>query len=112
FRDYIEYGCQTFQLHRDKKLFRCLEHFQWMKSIRISLSNQISIPINVMLAEAKEAPLRIRFNLLSYRYLIKSFSKHGSPMINSLNHLSLTVDKKKLRPFNVYPFSNIFKCFP
>ena len=40
-----------------------------------------------MLAEARKSPLRIRFNYLASRYLIKNFSRCDSLLIKSFKHL-------------------------
>ena len=86
FRGSIDYGSHVFQFRGNKSIFSCLERLQW-KAIRIALDYRLSTPINVMLAEACEPPLRIRFNYLASRYLFKNFSKRGSLPINSLEQL-------------------------
>ena len=59
FRGAIEYGSHVFQFKGNKTVFWCLERLQW-KAIRIALGYRTST--SVMLAEAREPPLRIRFN--------------------------------------------------
>ncbi|KYN15796.1 hypothetical protein ALC57_11980 [Trachymyrmex cornetzi] len=95
-RGSIEYGCQIFQYRKNKTIFKCLERSQW-KAIRLSMGYRISTPINVMLAEACELPLRIRFSYLSSRYLIKNFSRHGSLSINNLEHLEEISCRPRIR---------------
>ncbi|KYN21743.1 hypothetical protein ALC57_05877 [Trachymyrmex cornetzi] len=58
---------------------------------------RVSTPINVMLAEAGKPPLRIKFNYLAARYLIKNFSRCGSLPIDSLEHLETASHNPRLR---------------
>ncbi|XP_018395313.1 PREDICTED: uncharacterized protein LOC108773860 [Cyphomyrmex costatus] len=52
---------------------------------------RLSSPINVMLCEAREYPLRLRFNLLSERFVIKCMSKRNHPVINSIESLEYSL---------------------
>jgi len=42
---------------------------------------RMSTPINVMLFEAKEVPLRLRFNYLTHKFLVKCFARLFNPVI-------------------------------
>jgi len=62
---------QEKQDYLSQKDFKTLERLQY-RAIRIAMGYRISIPINVMLFEAREVksnPLKIRFHYLS-KYLI------------------------------------------
>ncbi|XP_011687034.1 PREDICTED: uncharacterized protein LOC105449476 [Wasmannia auropunctata] len=56
-RGAIEYGCLVFRINGNKATFLKLERQQF-RAIRIAMGYRISTPISVMLAEAKEVPLR------------------------------------------------------
>jgi len=58
---------------------------------------RISTPINVMLFEAREVPLKFRYNFLTRKYLIRSFSRDLNPVIESLNSLRLSALRDALR---------------
>jgi len=45
---------------------------------------RISTPINVMLFEAREVPLKFRFNYLTRKYLTKCFSRDFNPVIDNI----------------------------
>ncbi|KYN21465.1 Gag-Pol polyprotein [Trachymyrmex cornetzi] len=73
FRGSIEYGC----FKRYKTIFTCPpKRLQW-RAIRIAFGYRLSTPTNVMLAETRETPLKIRFNYLVTKYLIKNFSRYA-----------------------------------
>ncbi|XP_018313421.1 uncharacterized protein [Mycetomoellerius zeteki] len=109
FKGSIEYGCQVFQFQRNQTLFRCLQRLQW-RAIRIAMGYRISTPINIILAEAKEAPLRNRFKLLLSRFLLKSFLKSGNPMINSLRYLE-DISCNRRKRINAIRCIPIFKLY-
>jgi len=51
---------------------------------------RISTPINVMLFEAREVPLKHRITLITRKYLTKSFVRDFNPVIESLDSLRLS----------------------
>ncbi|XP_018393520.1 PREDICTED: uncharacterized protein LOC108772485 [Cyphomyrmex costatus] len=75
FRGAIEYACSIFTWKGNAGVFHQLERLQY-KAIRLSMGYRLSTPINVMLCEAKEYPLRLRFNLLKSNdnEIIQSFN--------------------------------------
>jgi len=70
--------------------FAKIERLQY-RTIRIAMGYRISTPINVMLFEAKEVPLRFRFNYLTHKFLVKCFAKQFNPVISRLDSLRLTL---------------------
>jgi len=90
FRGAIEYGCQIFKLHNNLSTFTKIERLQY-RAIRIAMGYRISTPINVMLFEAKEIPLKLRFNYLTHKFLVKSFARQFNPVICRLDSLRLTL---------------------
>jgi len=57
----------------------------------------MSTPINVMLFEAKEVSLKLRFTLLIRKFLIKSLAREFNPVIESLDTLRLTATYRNSR---------------
>ncbi|XP_018396228.1 PREDICTED: uncharacterized protein LOC108774588 [Cyphomyrmex costatus] len=90
FRGAVEYACSIFTWKNNARIFRQLERLQ-SKAIRTSMGYRLSTPINVMLCEAREYPLRLRFNLLSERFVIKCMSKRNHPVINSIESLEYSL---------------------
>ncbi|KYN50141.1 hypothetical protein ALC62_00169, partial [Cyphomyrmex costatus] len=86
FRGAVEYACTIFTWKNNARIFRQLERLQY-KAIRVSMGYRLSTPINVMLCEAKEYPLKLRFNLLSERFVVKCISKRNYPVIDSIKSL-------------------------
>ncbi|XP_018407393.1 PREDICTED: uncharacterized protein LOC108783345, partial [Cyphomyrmex costatus] len=86
FRGAIEYAFSIFTWKNNARIFRQLERLQY-RAIRTSMGYRLSTPINVMLCEAREYPLRLRFNLLSERFVIKCMSKRNHPVISSIESL-------------------------
>ncbi|XP_018360563.1 PREDICTED: uncharacterized protein LOC108759566 [Trachymyrmex cornetzi] len=86
FRGAIEYACQIFTWHRNSNLFLQLERLQY-RAIRIAMGYRQSTPINVILCETKELPLKLRFDLLSANFVLKCMSKINLPVMHSLERL-------------------------
>ncbi|CAD6233143.1 GSCOCG00012246001-RA-CDS, partial [Cotesia congregata] len=84
-RTKIEYGSHIMNAI-SSKLFSKLEKVQ-NKAIRTSMGLRISTPINSMMAEGGEIPLKIRLKDLSDRYTLKSLSTTNNPVINTLRTL-------------------------
>jgi len=77
---------------------------------RIAMGYHISTPINVMLYEAREVSLKLRFGFLTRKFLIKSFARDFNPVIESLESLMLTV-RNRLLCIRLLRFFPIFKYF-
>ncbi|KYN18578.1 hypothetical protein ALC57_09110 [Trachymyrmex cornetzi] len=86
FRGAIEYACSIFAWHDNPSIFLKLERLQY-KAIRMALGYRQSTPINVMLCEARELPLKLRFGLLNERFILKCMSKKNHPVIDSLERV-------------------------
>jgi len=71
---------------------------------------RISTPINVMLYEARETPLKFRFTYLSKKFLIKCFSRKLNPVIFCLEALKSDTTSKTNRITLLRSFP-IFKTF-
>ena len=64
------------------------------KVIRKAMRYCISIPINVMLVEAKEFNLNIRFNLIASKFIYKAMANKFSIAYSSLEEMEITVIRK------------------
>ncbi|XP_018360118.1 PREDICTED: uncharacterized protein LOC108759265 [Trachymyrmex cornetzi] len=71
FRSAIEYGCQIFKLKGNQCEFQQLERLV-NRNMRIALGYRKSTAINVLMAEAKETPLNLRFDLMSSRFIFRT----------------------------------------
>jgi len=123
FRGSIEYGCQIFRFNLNKSFFIKLERLQY-RAIRIAMGYRISMPINVILFESKEIPLKLRFTSLMRKFLTKSLAREFNPVIESLDILKVTSSGRKarinlLRSFPIfkqyifiYHYHNIIHCTP
>jgi len=71
---------------------------------------RISTPINVMLFEAREVPLKLRIALITRKFLTKSLSRDFNPVIESLNSLRLSAlgNASRIKLLNSLP---IFKHY-
>ncbi|XP_071574854.1 uncharacterized protein [Temnothorax nylanderi] len=109
FRGAIEYGATVFQFKGNKQFFLTLQRLQW-KLIRNAMEYRTSTPINVMLDEAKEAPLSQRFAYLIHNYLVKCFSCRFNPVIESLENVQLNTigDFKRLKARRFIPIFGSF----
>ncbi|CAG5082657.1 Protein of unknown function [Cotesia congregata] len=80
------------------KLFNKLEKLQ-NKAIRTCMGLRVSTPINSMMAEGHEIPLKIRLKDLSDRYILKSSGITNNPVTKTLDietlEESLTRNKSK-----------------
>jgi len=111
FRGAIEYGCQILRLLNNKSTFVKLERLQY-RAIRIAMGYRMSIPINIMLFEAKEIPLKLRFNYLMHKFLVKCFARLFNPVIRRLDSLRLTLLSShwvnRVRLLRIFPLFRIF----
>jgi len=86
----IEYGCFVFA-GASHSHFKKLEQIQF-KVLRLALGFRKSTPTNILLAEAVEWPLNIRFSYLTSRYLLRV--REGHPLLDKLSHLDSIVTAK------------------
>lgn len=90
-RSPIDYGSQASNFKSHKNFSR-LEKIR-NQALRLAVGYRQSTPINVMLAECCEPPLRTRFNFLAKKYLYRVFSNSTHPLRTKLPELSrLTID--------------------
>lgn len=84
-RSSFEYGCHVLAIFNDKfflKLLKLHNNF-----LRVILGYRLSTPILVMQAELREFPLLARFQMLSDKFLIRSFQVFHHPMFSILEEL-------------------------
>ncbi|XP_011049768.1 PREDICTED: uncharacterized protein LOC105143270 [Acromyrmex echinatior] len=86
FRSAIEYGCQVFKLKGNKTEFLQLERLV-NRNLRLAFGFRLSTPISVIMAEAKETPLNIRFGYMTSKFIYKAFSRKNSPVLYSFESL-------------------------
>lgn len=77
FRGAIEYACPIFAWQKNSNIFLQLERLQYK-----AISYRQSTPINVILCETKELPLKLRFDFLSAKFVLKCMSKKNLPAWN------------------------------
>lgn len=85
-RSSLEYDCFVFAGVCDSLLSK-LERIQ-LQAIRLALGYRNSTPSNIMLAEAHESTLQIRFSMLTRRYLLRVLSQNRHPVIRKLKYLN------------------------
>ncbi|KYN21646.1 hypothetical protein ALC57_05978 [Trachymyrmex cornetzi] len=90
FRGSIEYGCQIFILHNKKTLLLQFERLQY-RAIRLAMGYRQSTPINVILHEARELPLKLRFAALSERLVLKATSINNGLVLRSLTSMEASL---------------------
>lgn len=93
FRGIIEYGSQIFKLKGNKSKFLILQRLQYA-AIRKALGYRNSTPINILLHEAKEFPILIRFKYINLKYIYKSFSINNNPVVNSINKINFNSNSR------------------
>ncbi|KYN16341.1 Ribonuclease H1 [Trachymyrmex cornetzi] len=86
FRSAIEYGCQIFKLKGNQCEFQQLERLV-NRNMRITLGYRKSTPINVLMAEAKETPLNLKFDLMSSRFIFRTMSKMNFTTLQSFKYV-------------------------
>jgi len=111
FRGAIEYGYQIFRIHNNKSIFIKLERLQFC-AIRTAMGYRMSTPINVMLFKVKEVPLKIRFNYLTHKFLVKCFARLFNPVICRLDLLRTSLLSthwiSRVRLLRAFPLFRIF----
>ncbi|XP_018405977.1 PREDICTED: uncharacterized protein LOC108782257 [Cyphomyrmex costatus] len=107
FRSAIEYGAQVFAYENQSTLFLKLERIQY-KIIRLAMGYRISTPINVLLYEAKECPLKQRFNLLTASFLYKCWSGTYNLVKEGIKNMDCTADSvvKRIKALKSSPTYN------
>jgi len=103
FRGAIEYGCHIFRFNQNKMIFNKLERLQF-RAIRIAMGYRISTPINVMLYEAKEIPLKLRFISCMCKFLTKSLARKFNPVIDSPESMKNIPCNRKMRIYLIQSF--------
>uniref|UniRef100_A0ABD2X9K0 Uncharacterized protein n=1 Tax=Trichogramma kaykai TaxID=54128 RepID=A0ABD2X9K0_9HYME len=68
-----------------------------------------STPLNIVSAESKNLSLEFRYELLAYKYVLRSLSMENNPVINSLKNL-LEKSNNPTLDFN-YQKSFILECY-
>lgn len=81
-RGSMEYRCLTFPLN-NSSIMSQLNKIQY-QAIRLCLGLRRITPTNIILAEAAEPPLRIRFEYLTFKYTLKIFSLYTHLVIDKL----------------------------
>jgi len=111
FRGSLEYGAQIFDLGSNKGLWLRIQRIQY-RILRIALGLRQSTPICVLMSEACEPPLKLRFDMLTSRYVYKCFSRHYNFVVRSLRRLEIASSRsnsstralliKKIPSFKAY----------
>jgi len=78
----IEYDAQIFNLNKNRSLFLKLRRQQY-QIIRAVLGLRQFTLINILLCEARELPMNIRFSYLTSKYILKSLARKSNPVIRS-----------------------------
>ena len=84
-RSVIEYGSHIFSF-QSHKAFNKIEKVR-NRALRLALGYRNSTPINVMMAECCEPPLKKRFSFLARKSLLKSFASLSHPLPDALSLL-------------------------
>ncbi|XP_072377391.1 uncharacterized protein [Diabrotica undecimpunctata] len=87
-RSIMDYGSQLYGTAADTHLNKI--EIQQNKCLRVCLGYLKSTPINIIQAEAVEPPLKLRRQLLSRKFMIKTISKKAS-YLNSIHSLKVQV---------------------
>lgn len=98
-RSSFEYGSHIFR-PTNQSNFGKINKMQYA-AIRLSLGYRQSTPINIMLAEACEAPFKMRFAKLSNRFVARTFSLSDHTLIEKLYTLHSTLLKTNLNTHQI-----------
>ncbi|XP_018394554.1 PREDICTED: uncharacterized protein LOC108773291, partial [Cyphomyrmex costatus] len=109
FRAAVEYACSIFSWKGNARVLLRLERLQY-KAIRASMGYRISTPTNIILCEARELPFRLRFNLLSERFIFNRMSYSNSLVINSVMILECGLASPAKRAFALTKSPSL-KCY-
>ena len=86
-RSSFEYGCHALSICKNSKLYTKLTKLH-NKILRVIMGYRISTPIIVMQSELGEFPIIDRFQLISDKFLIKTFQSACHPIFPILNRLT------------------------
>ena len=75
-----------FKLKGNKTEFLQLERLV-NRNLSLALGYRLSTPISVIMAEAKETPLNIKFGYMISKFIYKAFSRKNSPVLHSFESL-------------------------
>ena len=106
-RSSFEYGSLVF-FSNNFSLLEKLSRVQY-QALRLALGFRNSTPTNVILAEAGETPLKIRFKYLANRYILKCFSFKDSIPLEKLYTLHDTLSRKN--PHNIKALFPLYCAF-
>jgi len=109
YRGSIEYGAQIFSLNKNRSLLLKLYRLQY-RIIRAALGLRQSTPINVLLCEARESPLNLRFIYLTSKFILKNLARKSNLVIRSLYMLRMEAKTQSARNYLVKNVSS-FKSF-
>lgn len=120
-RSHFEYGFYCFAA--DTKIVNSLEVLQ-NKCLRLITGAFRSTPINAMQVECNVPPLRIRFQYLKERFILKLFSVTNNNLLVNLLHSNFSLGIKPfymleelhnfikfIKDANVYQSKNILPCY-
>ena len=104
----FEYGCHALSTCKNSKLYIKLFKLH-NKILRVIMGYRISTPIIVMQSELGEFPIIDRFQLISDKFLIKTFQSACHPIFSVLNRLSniLRYSEPKLDQIENFLFAQI-----
>ncbi|CAD6223248.1 GSCOCG00011735001-RA-CDS [Cotesia congregata] len=95
-RSQLEYGCHIFNTSNHTQMDK-LNKIQ-NAGMRFAIGARISTPINSLTAETGLTPIKLRFDELTNRYILKAFSLENSTITQELDKLSDILNKKKRSP--------------
>ena len=107
-RSCLGYGAHIFTF-KNYKLFDRLEKIR-NRALRLAIGYRTSTPINVMLSESCEPPLKFRFSFLAKKYLTRSFSNLNHPLTVNLNILWV-ISKEKNNPYKIFDIFTLLTAF-
>lgn len=108
-RSVMEYASQIFCLEhsRSRQKLEVAQH----AALRTCLGLRISTPLNVLFAEAREPPFKLRVRYLAARYLYKIISITDHPVTEKLENLMVLTDSpaRRLYVAKNFPLIPIFR---
>jgi len=110
FHSSIEYGAQIFNLNNNRALFLKLQCQQY-RMIREALGLRQSTPINVLMCEAREPLLKIRFSYLTFKYVLKCLARRSNLVTQSIRRLSVEAQTQTEKIINLIKNIPVFKPY-
>jgi len=89
YRGFIEYGAQIFNLNKKNRSLLLKLYRQQYRIIKAALGLRQSTPINILLCEAREPPLNLRFIYLTSKFILKNLARKSNLVIRSLYMLKM-----------------------